>query len=455
MSLTLNKSLKDLSLDKNINNDSLYNNFKYNTLQINKSNSLYSKNNNILSSNITRNLLKNYSVFNFSSKESIDKIYNSEIHKLEKEIIDKNKNYSYMNKGDSKKEAGKLYNLHQENQKKFSLNKIFNNTFSGFINILNKYNPKTENEMINDYQLKKFYYKYVRKGLFGKKNKDNLPLNFPLVSTSLNKYASKSEKERHEKLLNEFGKLEYYLKLYPKNKLKIIKDFLIKYQITELNQYSNEQLLNIENFVKHFAILLEPYKNVKSMLIDILEGKIKSNNNNNKKIYISPYYVDWGKKLDESKENKIDYYKNFDLIKQKKLYVKEKDYSKNFQDIINDVQIDINKKKERNLSEIQKENQNHNQKFNFVTSLKKPHPIESLNIVLTSKKKKIKKIILQKSNSQGKFSISKITNRLYYNRIQRPLDMTQIQKNKKITEFAALNIAKNNILIKNLTKENL
>ena len=191
------------------------------------------------------------------------------------------------------------------------------------------------------------------------------------------------------------------------------------------------------------------------MLIDILEGKIKSNNNNNKKIYISPYYVDWGKKLDESKENKIDYYKNFDLIKQKKLYVKEKDYSKNFQDIINDVQIDINKKKERNLSEIQKENQNHNQKFNFVTSLKKPHPIESLNIVLTSKKKKIKKIILQKSNSQGKFSISKITNRLYYNRIQRPLDMTQIQKNKKITEFAALNIAKNNILIKNLTKENL
>ncbi len=44
MSLTLNKSLKDLSLDKNINNDSLYNNFKYNTLQINKSNSLYSKN---------------------------------------------------------------------------------------------------------------------------------------------------------------------------------------------------------------------------------------------------------------------------------------------------------------------------------------------------------------------------------------------------------------------------
>ena len=453
MSLTLNKSLKDLSLDKKINNDSLYNTFKYNTIQVNKSNSLNQKNNRIISSTITRNLIKNYSVFNFSSKESNDKIYNSEIYKLEKEIIDKNKNYYYMNRVEPYKEAVELNKLIQENQNKVSSNKIFNNTFSEFINILNNYNPKDANEMINEYQLKKYYFNYVRKGFFGKKNKDNLPLNFPLVSTSLNKYSSKSEKERHEKLLTEFGKLQYYLKTYPNNKLKIIKDFLIKYHITELNEYSNEQILNIANFVKQFTILIEPYKNVKSMLKDILDGKIKINKNDRKKFYISPYYVDWEKKLDESKENKIDYYKNLDLIKQKKLYEKEKNYSKNFQDIIHDVQLDINQNNERNLSEIKKEN--NNLKFNFVTALKKNSPIQSLNIVLTSKKKKIKKIILQKSKSQGKYSISKITNRLYYNRIKRPLDMTQIQKNKKITEFAALNIAKNNIFINNFTKENL
>jgi hypothetical protein len=60
--------------------------------------------------------------------------------------------------------------------------------------------------------------------------------------------------------------------------------------------------------------------------------------------------------------------------------------------------------------------------------------------------------MLQKSKSQGKYSISKITNRLYYNRIRKPLDMTQIQKNKKITEFAAYNIAKNNIFMNNINK---
>ena len=443
MSLILNKSLKELYLDRNINNDTLFNNFKYNTMQINKSNNL-NKNRNIVSSIVTRNLLKNYSAFDLSSKEN----NNNEIYKFEKEIVSENKN-CYKNRATPHKEPEEMFNLLHENQKKFSLNQIINKTFSEFKNTIN-YNPKNEHEIINEYQLKNFHFNYVRKGFFGRKNKDNLPLNFPLVSTSLNIYSSKSEKERYEKLLNEFGKLDYYLKIYPNNKLQIIKDFLIKYHITDLNQYSKEQILNIENYVKQFSFFLEPNKDIKSILKDILDGKIKINKFNKKKTYISPYYVNWKKKLDENKENKIDYYKNLDLIKQNKLYVEEKNYSKNYQNILNDLQLDINQYNEKNLNDIKKENHFHN--FNFVTSLKKPHPIESLKIVLTSKKKKIQKIMLQKSKSQGKYSISKITNRLYYNRIRKPLDMTQIQKNKKITEFAAYNIAKNNIFMNNINK---
>ena len=444
MSLILNKSLKELYLDRNINNDTLFNNFKYNTMQINKSNNL-NKNRNIVSSIVTRNLLKNYSAFDLSSKEN----NNNEIYKFEKEIVSENKN-CYKNRATPHKEPEEMFNLLHENQKKFSLNQIINKTFSEFKNSINNYNPKNEHEIINEYQLKNFYFNYVRKGFFGRKNKDNLPLNFPLVSTSLNIYSSKSEKERYEKLLNEFGKLDYYLKIYPNNKLQIIKDFLIKYHITDLNQYSKEQILNIENYVKQFSFFLEPNKDIKSILKDILDGKIKINKFNKKKTYISPYYVNWKKKLDENKANKIDYYKNLDLIKQNKLYVEEKNYSKNYQNILNDLQLDINQYNEKNLNDIKKDNHFHN--FNFVTSLKKPHPIESLKIVLTSKKKKIQKIMLQKSKSQGKYSISKITNRLYYNRIRKPLDMTQIQKNKKITEFAAYNIAKNNIFMNNINK---
>ena len=82
MSLILNKSLKELYLDRNINNDTLFNNFKYNTMQINKSNNL-NKNRNIVSSIVTRNLLKNYSAFDLSSKEN----NNNEIYKFEKEIV--------------------------------------------------------------------------------------------------------------------------------------------------------------------------------------------------------------------------------------------------------------------------------------------------------------------------------------------------------------------------------
>ena len=60
------------------------------------------------------------------------------------------------------------------------------------------------------------------------------------------------------------------------------------------------------------------------------------------------------KKLDENKENKIDYYKNLDLIKQNKLYVEEKNYSKNYQNILNDLQLDINQNNEKNLNDIKK-----------------------------------------------------------------------------------------------------
>ncbi len=43
------------------------------------------------------------------------------------------------------------------------------------------------------------------------KNKDYLPNFSPSISIYQNEYASKSEKEKHEKLLDEIGKLNFFI----------------------------------------------------------------------------------------------------------------------------------------------------------------------------------------------------------------------------------------------------
>ena len=197
-----------------------------------------------------------------------------------------NENYIYNNRSDPYKEATLLWNLAKKNQKKYSSNEKFHKTFSAFEEILDK---KNNEEKENQNKLKTFYATCVREGFYGKKNKDNIPLFFPNIITCLNEYSSKSEKVRHEKLLDEFGKLSFYLYQNPENKLKTIKDFLIKFHLVDINKYTNKQLLKLEKLVMKFNFMIEPYKDIKSMIRDTLDGKIKIINDDNKFVnYISP-----------------------------------------------------------------------------------------------------------------------------------------------------------------------
>ena len=59
--------------------------------------------------------------------------------------------------------------------------------------------------------------------------KTDVPCLFDISSTFYNNYSNKSEKERHEVILNEINKLKAFLFNDPKNKIQIFKNFLIRF----------------------------------------------------------------------------------------------------------------------------------------------------------------------------------------------------------------------------------
>ena len=156
---------------------------------------------------------------------------------------------------------------------------------------------------INEYQEKnkksKTNYKHnsIREGYFGRKENMGIPYLFDTYTIFSNKYSNKSEKCRHEMILNDLHKLKGFLKGNPKNKISIFKDFLKKYNISNIEQFSDDKILKICNILCsndndiliHF---LKPYLNTKDMVLDLINNlsllkqnkkntDINNKNNNN------------------------------------------------------------------------------------------------------------------------------------------------------------------------------
>ena len=368
-----------------------------------------------------------------------------------------NENYTYNNRSDPYKEANLLWNLAKRNQKKYSSNEKFHKTFSAFEDIFDKKNNEQKD---NDNNLKTFYAKNVREGFYGRKNKDNIPLFFPNIITCLNEYSSKSEKVRHEKLLDEFGKLSFYLYQNPENKIKIIKDFLIKFHLVDVNKYTNKQLLKLEKLVMKFNFMIEPYKDIKSMIRDTLDGKIVIINEDNKYFnYISPNIPERKIREFQTISNNNNLYKNIGLESQKKIYLNNFIYDGNYNKILNDMEKEINFISDSKMSTISSKTEYGN--FKFITSSiddkqKKP------NMILTNEKNiiKTKTATIQTSdrsrNKSKNSTITEITDRLYYKPMSKALAVDDIKKNGKLTEYVAYTTARNKIFenkLKNLFDE--
>ena len=383
------------------------------------------------------------------------KIINSENAKKSKIIIKeikeikkkKNENNLYNNRADPHNEANQLYDFLKKNQKKFASNEKFHKTFSGFEKLLKS--NENKKEMIHKNKLKDYYNNYIREGFFGRKNKDNLPNFFPSISVCQNEYASKSEKERHEKLLDEIGKLNFFLSITndKEKKILIIKDFLIKFHIIDLNNYKEEQLLNLEKFINEKNFSVEPFKDIKTMIKNILDEK--NNNKKRKNVskslnYISPNIPIRVKKESELIQKKINIYENMDLERQKKFFLQNINYNNDYNKIYKEFHNEM-----INLANNRKNNvlilNNDSNQFNFITSYK--YKGNTLN---TNENKNNKTLDNNSRNQRKEHSLEEINDRLYYKQIWKPLEIEELKRHKKLTEYVAYNKARNRVFEKKL-----
>ena len=169
-------------------------------------------------------------------------------------------------------------NIKKDNKNK---NKIFiKDEYDKLVNKIKAYNDIDKNKKN---KVRKYYENNVREGFFGQKDTFGIPYFYDTSSIFNNEYSTKSEKKRHEFMQNELNKLKTYLVRHPDKKLLIIKDFLQKFHIEQIEKYTDDQLLNLCNFISKIdanaiSNILKPYLNIKSMLYDILNNILEFTN---------------------------------------------------------------------------------------------------------------------------------------------------------------------------------
>ena len=202
--------------------------------------------------------------------------YNSE------KIIRDNKSITFYNIKFN--EDRKLKKDNEEKNKKIdskNKNKIFiKDEYDKLMNKIKAYNDIDKNKKN---KVRKYYENNVREGFFGQKDNLGIPYFYDTSSIFKNEYSTKSEKKRHEFLQNELNKLKTYLVRHPDKKLLLIKDFLQKFHIEQIEKYTDKQLLNLCNFLSNIdanaiSNILKPYLNIKNMLYDILNNILDSSN---------------------------------------------------------------------------------------------------------------------------------------------------------------------------------
>ena len=277
-----NKSKLNNKKDEKSNNDIL--NLKY---SFNKDNSFIifqNKNNNNSKSNTSTKIKE-------EKNDSISKGKNIINNKEENNNKIINTNKSNRNKI-SKKEYPHQRNHNPRNFEPVIKQPSFETMNSGYVDkSLQNWNFLKKNyiEHVKNQEILKKYEKQnltksqfnsnnYRKFYFGRKNVQGLPYYYDVSSTYMNSYQNKSEHNRHEILIDEFCKLRAYLLKYKiENSIEVIKDFLIKHNLPNLNKYTNYQLIQFGRFVCQEDIykinsLLKPYMHIKDMIHDILEN---------------------------------------------------------------------------------------------------------------------------------------------------------------------------------------
>lgn len=483
-----------------------------------------------------KNIEKNMNIYKkirlIKNEKLFEEIINNNNYKKNKNILRKsmfqrNLSYTTKNKKEKNKERDILSSLYTKKRKKDFLSvtsninyllernqKLLNNEKKFYLSNRNVFGKHNTNYYLDKNIFKQNNFS-SRNGMYGKK--EGIPFFYEYSYTYRNEYVSKSEKSRHETLLNELNKLKFYLKRNPNEELLIIKDFLQKFHINNISKYSDEKLLYICKLIckikqNNLINLIKPDSNIKTMIYNLLNISLETDENEkNRIVYNTIYYPQNNFRKISLNKNKTLYNikchnrkKFLDLYdtnsklkyldKQKELYRPNKNYSQNFDLLVNEMSKEI-KEIEKNIKksrEIKREikikdddffmtqtkskslssksihkndnlilspinnhkEQNKNKGFflfftkNLGSNINIKKIQKPLNFCLKRKYKKDKNIQKDdKGNSidymdKERIHTKEIVKRLYYAPTHKKFGFNDIKKNLKLTEYVALNFAK-------------
>ena len=305
-----------------------------------------------------------------------------------------------------------------------------------------------------------------------RKKINELPVTYPIYFSYKNKYNSKSEKDRIDKILNKLICLKTHLFKDPLNKKVIIKEFFVKNGFNENKYFSIDSINNFYNYIKKPFSFPSNY-NLSDVINDGINFKKNKNNDDNEE------------NIDISKINFLDYIPKYikrkiykDNIQKKKFKNNSMDNENKFNinfDIINKRKINYEKYKnislpvlikelEYELKQIKKDKMKELDKYNNLIDSKKALTFKLYdnnkyvpNLCLISKgfKERCKSLVDKKNkkiikNINKKEHLKKINDRLYYDYIRKnnlmELDRDYIQRKLKLTEFVVMERAKKNLL---------
>ena len=246
-------------------------------------------------------LSKNYHPRKFKSPKDLDyhfKYKAPQFNKLMKrnffndnEKTDDNYSLNVIADETKRNEEKNIYSKEFEYKAKYDPIKISNNfiqfnaskEYSKLSQKLEKNNNKENIKEINDKGKIKLMKNAIKNGIiegyFGRKIKTDFPCLIDISSTFYNNYANKSEKGRHEVVLNELNKLKAFILNDPKNKIHIFKNFLIKFSFKNIAQLSDEQIKSICDFIcindnDVLFHLIKPYYKSKDIISDLINNLI-------------------------------------------------------------------------------------------------------------------------------------------------------------------------------------
>ncbi len=292
---------------------------------------------------------------------------------------------------------------------------------------------------------------------------DNIPITFPTSYIHNKKYISISERERYEKINDTFLKLKHLSSLDNNDKFlsQYIRDFSKKYGFTIL---SNEQVINFTKFLQKEPFPIDVNKSMKdnvSLALSYSENNLKNlknyNKNNNNLYNEHTIRSSSTAKSIEVNKSKMKTLLD-DMEKQSKLYRDKstKDTETLYKELTNELDTIIHEREKTKNIKIPLPQHKNNNSYNslYITQKDLSNNIGK-NIDLRLGRREYENENLNKTNPMKKMKLIEMNKRLYYNRVEKQngFDLSQIEKNKKMTEYIVRERTKRKLIMNKIKEE--